>query len=97
MPPIRSTNNMNSDIRKQLPMNTRNQNNKHSEGNLIQYPREFYPEELLEDSHGLDLKEFINILKKNKKLVLMTALLSTLLALLVTVYDAARIPSQLNN
>ena len=75
---------MNSYIRKQLPMNTRNQNNKHSEGNLIQYPREFYPEELLEDSHGLDLKEFINILKKNKKLVLMTALLSTLLALLVT-------------
>ncbi len=75
---------MNSDLRKQLPMNTTTQKNINTEGNLIQYPRDFYPEELLSETTGLDLKEFINILKNNKKLIITTTILTTLLALLIT-------------
>jgi len=44
----------------------------------------FYPEELLEQSGGLDLKEFISVLSRRKKLIFTTALTTVLLALLVT-------------
>ncbi|KAG1694916.1 N-acetylglucosaminyl-diphospho-decaprenol L-rhamnosyltransferase [Nymphon striatum] len=45
-------------------------------------------EELLEDSGGLDLKEFINVLKNHKKLILSIALATMLIALLLTLLDA---------
>ena len=75
---------MNSDPKQQLPMSTTSQRNNNSEGNLIQYPKDYYPEELLEDSSGLDLKEFINVLAHNKKLILATAFVTMLVALLLT-------------
>jgi len=50
---------MNSDSRQNLPMTTNNNNNlSHSHG-------DFYPEELLDDSRGLDLKEFLNVISRN--------------------------------
>ncbi|KAG1694917.1 N-acetylglucosaminyl-diphospho-decaprenol L-rhamnosyltransferase [Nymphon striatum] len=71
-----------------LPMNTNSPRSNSSDSNLIPYPRDFYPEELLEDSGGLDLKEFINVLKNHKKLILSIALATMLIALLLTLLDA---------
>jgi len=68
----------------QLPMNTRSPRSNASDSDLIPYPRDFYPEELLEDSGGLDLKEFINVLKNHKKLILSIAFVTMLIALLLT-------------
>lgn len=45
---------------------------------------DFYPEELLDDSRGLDLKEFLNVISRYKKLIISTALLTMLLALIFT-------------
>ena len=75
---------MTSNNSQQLPMNTRSQRSNASENNLIPYPRDFYPEELLEDSGGLDLKEFINVLKNHRSLILSIALATMLIALLLT-------------
>jgi capsular exopolysaccharide synthesis family protein len=65
---------MNSETNKQLPART----------NVVNYPNGVYPEELLEQSSGLDLREFINILMRRKKLVLGTALATFLTALVLT-------------
>lgn len=75
---------MTSNNGQQLPMNTHSQRSNASDNNLIPYPRDFYPEELLEDSGGLDLKEFINVLKNHKKLILSIALATMLIALILT-------------
>lgn len=68
---------MNSDQNTQLPAT-------HSNGNIVNYPNNVYPEELLEQSSGLDLREFISVLMHRKKLVLATALTTLLLALILT-------------
>jgi len=68
---------MNSDQNNQLPATQSN-------GNIVAYPSNVYPEELLEQSSGLDLREFISVLMHRKKLVLATALTTMLLALLIT-------------
>ncbi len=69
---------MNSDSRQNLPMTTNNNKNlSHSNG-------DFYPEELLNDSRGLDLKEFLNVISRYKKLIISIALLTMLLALILT-------------
>ena len=68
-------------------MNSTNNNtpqNNPGHTNLVKHPSSFYPEELLEESSGLDLKEFMRVLKRRKKLVLATALATLLLALLAT-------------
>ena len=70
---------MNSDTRQNLPMTTSNKNLSHSQN-------DFYPEELLDDSRGLDLKEFINIISRYKKFIICVALITMLLALLLTVF-----------
>lgn len=75
---------MNSDSKQQLPMNTNASRNISTEGNLIHYPRDYYPEELLADSGGLDLKEFINVLKNHKKLILAISITTMLIALVLT-------------
>ena len=68
---------MNSDHNSQLPATRSN-------GNVVAYPNNVYPEELLEQSSGLDLREFISVLMHRKKLVLATAIITMLLALLLT-------------
>ncbi len=73
---------MNSDSRKNLP--SRISPDDHSSSNLISYPSGIYPEELLEQSGGLDLKEFITVLSRRKKLIINTVIITTLLALLAT-------------
>ncbi len=73
---------MNSDSRKNLP--SRISQSDQASSNLLNYPSNVYPEELLEQSGGLDLKEFITVLSRRKKLVINTALTTLLLALLVT-------------
>ncbi len=68
---------MNSDPRQTLPMTTNNKS-------LSRANADFYPEELLDDSRGLDLKEFLNVISRYKKLIIGIALLTMLLALLLT-------------
>ena len=68
---------MNSDSRQTSTITSNNQNMSPSQG-------DFYPDELLEDSKGLDLKEFINVISRYKKLIISIALLTMLLALLLT-------------
>ncbi len=70
---------MNSNFDKNLPARSGN-----SENNLINYPRDIYPEELLDQSSGLDLKEFIAVLSRRKKLVITTVMITTLLALIAS-------------
>ncbi len=67
---------MKSDNDNRLPANKK--------PNVINYPNGVYPEELLEQSSGLDLREFIAILKHRKKLVLGVALATLIAALLLT-------------
>ncbi len=55
-----------------------------SHTNLVKHPSSIYPEELLDESSGLDLKEFMTVLARRKKLVLATTLATLLLALLST-------------
>ncbi len=73
---------MNAESRKNLP--TRMPQDNQSSSNLVNYPNGIYPEELLDNSGGLDLKEFIKVLSRRKKLVINTALTTLLLALLIT-------------
>ena len=69
---------MNSDTRQNLPMTTNNDKSlSHSDG-------DFYPKELLDDSSGLDLKEFLNVISRYKKLIISIALITMLLALILT-------------
>lgn len=75
---------MNSDLRKNLPSRVSQAN--HSEMDAINSPNGIYPEELLEQSGGLDLKEFIKVLSRRKKLVLSITLITMLLALLITIF-----------
>lgn len=75
---------MNSNQRSNLPARADSNTSNSSNSNLISYPSGVYPEELLEQSGGLDLKEFINVLMRRKKQVMMTALSTMLLALLLT-------------
>ena len=70
---------MNSNSGQNLPVRVDN-----SDSNLIKYPSGIYPEELLDQGGGLDLKEFINVLKHRKKTVFTTVIVTMLLALLVT-------------
>ena len=55
-----------------------------SNSNLINYPSGVYPEELMDQSSGLDLKEFIKVLSSRKKSILSFALATMLLALILT-------------
>ena len=72
---------MNSDSQKNLP--SRISQGEYSSG-LTRYPSGVYPEELLEQSGGLDLKEFITVLSRRKKIIILTTILTTLLALIIT-------------
>jgi len=76
--------NMNSDSRKNLPMRSDSLESNQSNTNLINHPSNIYPEELLEPAGGLNLREFITVLNRRKKLVTTTALATMLLALLLT-------------
>jgi len=69
---------MNSDSRQNLPMTTNNNKS------LSNSNSDFYPEELLDDSRGLDLKEFLNIISQYKKLIISIALTTMLLTLILT-------------
>ncbi len=73
---------MNSDSKRNLP--SRLSGSTDASGNLINYPGNVYPEELLEPAGGLDLKEFIRVLSRRKKLVITTAIITSLMALLIT-------------
>ncbi len=73
---------MNSDSRKSLPSRIVQDN--HSTDNLTNYTNGYYPDELLSQSGGLDLKEFITVLTRRKKLILATAFTTLLLALIIT-------------
>ena len=79
---------MNSDSRNNLPMRSdsleSNNSTNTSNNNLINYPSNVYPEELLETTGGLDLREFITVISRRKKLVMATALATMLLAVLIT-------------
>lgn len=75
---------MNSDSRKNLPMRSDSLKSNNTNSNLINHPSNIYPEELLETSGGLDLREFITVLSRRKKIVFATALVTMLLALLLT-------------
>jgi len=70
---------MNSDLIKNLP--SRIQQDDCLPAN---YASGIYPEELLDKSSGLDLKEFIKVLSRRKKLVIFTTLATLLLALIVS-------------
>ena len=75
---------MNSDSRKNLSMRSDLLESKSSNTNLINHPSNIYPEELLEPAGGLNLREFITVLNRRKKLVITTAIATMLLALLLT-------------
>ena len=45
---------------------------------------DFYPEELLDDSRGLDLKEFLSVISRYKKLIITIAIVTMLFALVLT-------------
>ena len=75
---------MNSDSRKNLSMRPDLLESKSSNTNLINHPSNIYPEELLEPAGGLNLREFITVLNRRKKLIITTALATMLLALLLT-------------
>ena len=65
-------------------MNSTNNLPSQTNTNLVKHPSSIYPEELLEEPSGLDLKEFITVLTRRKKLVLATTIVTLLLALLAT-------------
>jgi len=67
---------MNSNSRQNLPITTSQ--------SVSQSSNDFYPDELLDNSNGLDLKEFLNVISRYKKQILSTILLTMLLALLFT-------------
>lgn len=71
---------MNSDSRKNLPMRSDSMESKQFNNNLVN----IYPEELLEPAGGLDLREFITVLNSRKKLIMVVALATMILALLLT-------------
>lgn len=75
---------MNSDSRKNLPMRSASSESNNSNNNLINYPSNVYPEELLETAGGLDLREFITVLNRRKKLVILIALTAMVLAFILT-------------
>ena len=68
---------MNSESGRSLAMTANNKS-------LSNTQNDYYPEELLDDSRGLDLKEFLNIISRYKKQIISVALLTMLLALVLT-------------
>ena len=68
---------MNSNNRQNLPVTSNSKDMSHSHS-------DFYPEELLDDSKGLDLKEFLNIVSRYKKLIISITLLTMLVILIFT-------------
>jgi len=68
---------MNSESNQSLALSATNKN-------MHTAQSDFYPEELLNDSKGLDLKEFLNVISRYKKLIISIALLTMLLALIFT-------------
>ena len=73
---------MSVDNNQRLP--SRVTNNQAPSGQVIPHPSTIYPEELLESSNGLNLKEFIGIIARRKWLVAAIALLTLLAVILVT-------------
>lgn len=65
-------------------MNSESKQNLATTTNNKSLSNDFYPEELLDDSRGLDLKEFLNVISRYKKLIINIALLTMLLALIFT-------------
>ena len=73
---------MSVDNNQRLP--SRVANNRMPTGQVAPHPSSVYPEELLAPSSGLDLKEFIGIISRQKWLVAAISLLTLLGVLLVT-------------
>lgn len=73
---------MSVDNNQRLP--SRVANNQALSGQAAPHPSTIYPEELLEPSSGLNLKEFIGIVARRKWLVAAIALLTLLAVILVT-------------
>ncbi|PID47495.1 MAG: hypothetical protein CSB47_00495 [Proteobacteria bacterium] len=63
---------------------SRASNNRAISSQVIPHPSTVYPEELLEPSSGLNLKEFINIVARRKWLVTVITLLTLLAVFLIT-------------
>lgn len=75
---------MTSDQNSRLPAQSNNPNANNNPNNIVTYPNGVYPEELLEQPSGLDLREFIKVLMSRKKLVLATALITMIIAIVIT-------------
>ena len=73
---------MSVDNNQRLP--SRVTNNQAPSGQVVPHPSTIYPEELLEPSNGLNLKEFIGIITRRKWLVAAIGLLTLLAVILVT-------------
>ena len=73
---------MSVDNNQRLP--SRVTNNQAPGGQVVPHPSTIYPEELLEPSNGLNLKDFIGIITRRKWLVAAIALLTLLAVILVT-------------
>ena len=73
---------MSVDNNQRLP--SRVANNQALSGQAVPHPSTIYPEELLEPSSGLNLKEFIGIVARRKWLVAAIALLTLLAIILIT-------------
>ena len=73
---------MSVDNNQRLP--SRVTNNQAPGGQVVPHPSTIYPEELLEPSSGLNLKDFIGIITRRKWLVAAIALLTLLAVILVT-------------
>jgi len=68
---------MNSESTKNIAVTTNNKS-------LSNNHNDFYPEELLDNSGGLDLKEFLNVISRNKRLIISIAIFTMLIALILT-------------
>ncbi|PWQ99157.1 GumC family protein [Leucothrix pacifica] len=73
---------MSVDNNQRLP--SRVTNNQAASGQVVPHPSTIYPEELLEPSNGLNLKDFIVIITRRKWLVTTIALLTLLAVILIT-------------
>lgn len=73
---------MSVDNNQRLP--SRVTNNQAASGQVVPHPSTIYPEELLEPSNGLNLKDFIGIITRRKWLVTTIALLTLLAVILIT-------------
>lgn len=74
---------MNSDTNKNLAVNAINKHAENPANNTNKYPSNIYPEELMENT-SLDLKDFMAVLRNRKKTIFTIALITLLLALLLT-------------